>query len=476
MKRYYSYWVLLLVAAFLFPQCRQAPEEKTAKYVFYFIGDGMGVNQVNGTEMFLAEKEGRIGVEPLCFTEFPVENLMTTYSRYHAVTCSAAAGTAMACGEKTRNGIIGMDSLGQRPLRSIASRAKDAGRHVGILTTVSVDHATPAAFYAHQPDRAMYYEIATDMAVAGFDFYAGGGFLEPVNGEQPGAPSVYEILQDSGYVLLRNPQTPAGKAAGTDRVVWIQEEGAVPDALPYQIDRTAGCMTLAQMTEAAIDFLAKDGKGFFLMAEGGKIDWAAHNNDAATVFREVEDFSAAVQEAIDFYRQHPDETLIVVTADHETGGLIPGNGVTKLQLKVLENQQASMEMMTAEVLRLRKAKGNRAPWADVKALLERNLGFWKSVPLTPGQEQELKAVYDRTFDGSPVELERSLYAANEPIVAKAVEILNDIAGLSWASGEHSASLVPVYALGAGAEHFTGKLDNTDLPSRIARAMGLTLSE
>ena len=438
MKRHYSYWVLLLAAAFLFPQCRQAPGEKTAKYVFYFIGDGMGVNQVNGTEMFLAEEEGRIGVEPLCFTEFPVENLMTTYSRYHAVTCSAAAGTAMACGEKTRNGIIGMDSLGQRPLRSIASRAKDAGRHVGILTTVSIDHATPAAFYAHQPDRAMYYEIAADMAVAGFDFYAGGGFLEPVNGEQPGAPSVYEILQDSGYVLLRNPQTPAGKVAGTDRVVWIQEEGAVPDALPYQIDRTAGCMTLAQMTEAAIDFLAKDGKGFFL--------------------------------------KHPDLTLIVVTADHETGGLIPGNGVTELQLKVLENQQASMEMMTAEVLRLRKAKGNRAPWADVKALLERNLGFWKSVPLTPAQEQELKAVYDRTFDGSPVELERSLYAANEPIVVKAVEILNDIAGLSWASGEHSASLVPVYALGAGAGHFTGKLDNTDLPSRIARAMGLTLGE
>lgn len=470
MKRRFYYWFLLL-AVCLFVQCQQAPETKTAKYVFYFIGDGMGVNHVNGTEMFLAEQEGRIGVKPLNFTQFPVENLMTTYSRYNAITCSSAAGTAMACGEKTRNGILGMDSLHQEPLYSVAVKAKAAGRRVGIMTTVSIDHATPGAFYAHQPDREMYYEIATDMAKTGFDLYAGAGFLEPESTRQPGAPSVYDVLQDSGYVLLRHPQDLAGKSAGTDRVVWLQAEGELPDALPYQIDRTGGSMTLAQMTANAIDFLGKDGKGFFLMAEGGKIDWAAHNNDAATVFQEVMDFSAAVQEAIDFYHQHPDETLIIVTADHETGGLSLGNGETEIHLKLLENQKASMEVMTAEVLKLRKEKGNRAPWADVQALLKKYMGFWDTVVLTPEQEKELRAVYARTFDGSEVELEQSLYSANEPIIAKAVEILDDLAMVSWASGEHSASLVPVYVLGAGSEYFTGKLDNTDLPALISKAAG-----
>ena len=188
MKRRFYYWFLLL-AVCLFVQCQQAPETKTAKYVFYFIGDGMGVNHVNGTEMFLAEQEGRIGVKPLNFTQFPVENLMTTYSRYNAITCSSAAGTAMACGEKTRNGILGMDSLHQEPLYSVAVKAKAAGRRVGIMTTVSIDHATPGAFYAHQPDREMYYEIAMDMAKTGFDLYAGAGFLEPESTRQPGASS-----------------------------------------------------------------------------------------------------------------------------------------------------------------------------------------------------------------------------------------------------------------------------------------------
>ena len=149
-----------------------------AKYVFYFIGDGMGVNQVNGTEMYLAEQEGRIGVKPLLFTSFPVASMATTFSATNSVTDSSAAGTALATGAKTYNGAIGMDD-NKSVLQSVAERAKKSGKKVGVTTSVSVDHATPAAFYAHQPDRGMYYEIALDLPKAGFDFYAGGGFLKP---------------------------------------------------------------------------------------------------------------------------------------------------------------------------------------------------------------------------------------------------------------------------------------------------------
>ena len=139
------------------------------KYVFYFIGDGMGVNQVNGTEMFLAELDSVIGVKALNFAGFPVRNYATTYSAFNGVTCSAAAGTALATGEKTKNYTIGMDRERKQPVYSVARKAKDAGRRVGIITSVGMNHATPAAFYAHQPSRTMYFEIGKDAAVAGFD-------------------------------------------------------------------------------------------------------------------------------------------------------------------------------------------------------------------------------------------------------------------------------------------------------------------
>ena len=206
MKKIICFLILAVGTAVLFSQCQRVTEEKKAKYVFYFIGDGMGVNQVNGTEMYLAETKGRIGLESLNFTQFPVINFATTYSKYNSVTCSAAAGTALAAGAKTKNGTIGMDSLRKEPLYSVAVQAKQAGKKVGITTSVSVDHATPAAFYAHQPDRRMYYEIATDLPKTGFDLYAGSGFLQPRHKKDTSAAVVYDIFRDSGYVMIRGSQ------------------------------------------------------------------------------------------------------------------------------------------------------------------------------------------------------------------------------------------------------------------------------
>ena len=161
MKKLFGLLSVVLVAVICFTQpVDAAKKEKRAKYAFYFIGDGMGINQVNGTEMYLAERAGKIGVEPLNFTTFPVRNFVTTYSAYNSVTCSAAAGTALATGEKTKNGTIAMDKEHKVPVYSIATKAKELGMKVGIATNNSIDHATPACFYAHQPDRNMTYEIA----------------------------------------------------------------------------------------------------------------------------------------------------------------------------------------------------------------------------------------------------------------------------------------------------------------------------
>ena len=180
MKRVFYSLIALLLTGMVYAQ--------QAKYVFYFIGDGMGVNQVNGTEMYLAEQEGRIGVTPLLFTTFPVASVATTFSATNSVTDSSAAGTALATGAKTYNGAIGVDDQ-KNVLQSVAEKAKKAGKRVGVTTSVSVDHATPAAFYAHQPNRSMYYEIALDLPKAGFDFYAGGGFIPPSTGRRLPASS-----------------------------------------------------------------------------------------------------------------------------------------------------------------------------------------------------------------------------------------------------------------------------------------------
>lgn len=472
MRRICYVLAIAVVAMFLLPQCQSVSKEKKAKYVFYFIGDGMGVNQVNGTEMFLAEKDGRIGVKPLNFTQFPVSNHATTYSKYNSVTCSAAAGTALASGCKTKNGTIGMDSLQKTPVMSVAEMAKSAGRKVGVVTSVSVDHATPAAFYAHQPSRSMYYEIATDLPKAGFDMYAGAGFLELESKKDSTARNVMALIEEAGYTIARGNDDFKQKAAMSEKMVLLRLEGEDVNSLAYAIDRNINDLTLSQITENAIEFLSKNSDdGFFLMVEGGMIDWACHSNDGAAAFREVEDFADAIQKALDFYALHPDETLIVVTADHETGGIGLGTGKYALNLQALQHQKVSQGVLSKKITALRQEKNNRVAWEDVRQLLSENLGFWTSVPLNEKQEAKLKEKYEESFGKSAVELSKSLYSEDEPLAEEAVEILNRIAMVGWISGDHSAGVVPVYALGVGADLFNGRLDNTDIPMRIKSAGG-----
>ncbi len=442
-----------------------------AKYVFYFIGDGMGVNQVNGTEMYLAEQEGRIGIKPLLFTTFPVAGMATTFSATNSVTDSSAAGTALSTGEKTYNGAIGMDD-NKNVLQTVAEKAKKAGRKVGVTTSVSVDHATPAAFYAHQPNRSMYYEIALDLPKAGFDFYAGGGFLKPTTtADKKEAPSIFPIFEENGYTIARGLDEYKSKAAKADKMILIQKEGAEPSCLPYAIDRKEGDLTLAEITESAISFLTKGkDKGFFLMVEGGKIDWACHSNDPATTFNEVVDMDNAVRVAYEFYKKHPKETLIVITADHETGGLGLGTAKYELQLKSLVNQKESQEVLSRSITDLRKM--NRpVSWEEVKSLLTEKMGFWKELPLTWEQEKMLRDEYEESFVKKHVVFEQSLYSKTEPLAAAARKVMSRIAMVGWTSGNHTAGYVPVYAIGAGSNLFMGKMDNTEIPKRIAKAAG-----
>lgn len=450
-----------------------------AKYVFYFIGDGMGVNQVQGTELYRGELEGKIGITPIWFTQFPYATTATTFSATNGVTDSAAAGTALATGNKTQNGTIGMKQDLQTEVSSVAVWAKNKGCRVGVTTSVSVDHATPAAFYAHDPSRGSYYKIGTDLYKAGFDFYAGSDFIDPNNKDNKDGNSenLYTMAEKNGYTIARGYKDYLKKCKKADKMILFQSEKASEKdrtAIPYAIDRTKDDLTLADITRSAINFLSKDlSKGFFLMVEGGKIDWACHSNDAATAFHEVADMDEAVKVAYEFYSQHPDETLIVVTADHETGGFVLGTGAYKLNLQVLKNQKVSESGFTRILNELRKKYNNNVSWEKVKQALKENFGFWDKVKLNEKQEERLLAKYNDTFKGKEAKLEKSEYAQDEPLAAEAKRIIDEIALVGWTSGGHSAGYVPVFAIGAGADLFQGRIDNTEIPIKIAKAAGYT---
>lgn len=451
-----------------------------AKYVFYFIGDGMGVNQVQGTELFQGEMKGEIAIEPLCFTQFPVSTVATTFSATNGVTDSAAAGTALATGNKTKNGAIGVLKDLETPVNSVAVWAKNSGRKVGVATSVSVDHATPAAFYAHEAGRGSYYNIGADLYAAGFDFYAGSDFMEPDNKKDKSAKNLYKMADEYGYSIARGYNDYTKKSAKADKMILFQSEEASSkdrSAIPYAIDRTEKDLTLEEITRSAIDFLSKDlSKGFFLMVEGGKIDWACHSNDAATAFREVQDLDKAIRQAYEFYKQHPDETLIVVTADHETGGIVLGTGEYRLNLKALENQKMSESGFTKVLNALRKKHKNNVPWEAVKTALTENFGFWDEIKLSEKQEERLISVYENTLKGQNAKMEKSEYARDEALAAEAKRIVSEIALIGWTSGGHSAGYVPVFAIGAGAENFSGRLDNTQIPALIAKSAGYTVEK
>ena len=452
MKRRLTTIVLLLLAM-------AAMAGKQPKYVFYFIGDGMGPSHVIGTELYLGEKAGVIGrPHKLRFTQFPVTSFVTTFSASNGVTDSAASGTALATGEKTNNGCIGVTPDGT-PVYSVAHYAKEAGYAVGISTTVCINHATPGAFYAHQKSRSHYPQIAKEMLTAGYDFYAGG---DPVCSDEERA-ALYAQAQSEGYAIARGYDDYRSKRQAS-RMMLYQKE--VATEIPYTIDRSSNDLTLAQITEAGIDFLmGKKKKGFFMMVEGGKIDYASHDNDAATMMHEVLDFDAAIAVALDFYNKHKDETLIIVTADHETGGLVLGyNGSYTLNLKALAGQHTSEDELGNTLI----AAAGKGPftWDEAKRILTNEMGLWSSAKIDEKQSARLKELFDSAAAATDKEQRDSKLRS---LANLAKHYVSYAAAISWASGNHSGTFVPLFAIGKGAELFGGVIDNTDIPKLIKKA-------
>lgn len=462
---------LSLIVATLF--ALSALAEGQVKYVFYFIGDGMGVNQINVTETYLAALKGKIGYEPILMSNFPVVGLVNTYSATNGVTDSAAGGTALASGHKTKNGAIGMLEDLKTPCNSIAVWAQKAGKAVGVATNVAITHATPASFYGHQPNRNMYYEMGQDLCKSNFDFFAGSDFHRPNTKE--GEPTLREQAKAARYTILTGGYKEyQKKGRKADKLILFQSdeqnEKLQSDHIPYALDQDKNDLTLEQITRAGINFLmSKQKDGFFFQIEGGMIDYACHRNDIGNVINEVLDLDKAVRVAYEFYEQHPDETIIVISADHETGGLVMGCGPYELHTDLLKYQTRSIDETKWLLNQLYKKAPKKFTRAEVDKQLQAILGLGAGIPVSDKQRERIdrrwKAIEQAINDGGKVS------DRINDLCETCKHIISEAALISWASGGHSNGYVPIYAIGPGTEVFQGRINNTEIAPAMARIAG-----
>ena len=431
------------------------------KYVFVFIGDGMSTRQRLMAEDF----SKRTGRGELAMNHLVRRTETATKSANKVVTDSAAAATAIACGEKTDNGMLGMRPDGTR-IESVAAVAKKAGRKVGIVTTVTIVHATPAGFYAHNRSRGDSRAIAMDLVKSGFDYFAGGGiggWTQPKGGYfdtngnfvkleegREAVPGIdpYSLWQTNGYTFVKD-DLAAFKALKPGRPVWcvFGESG-----MDYALDRDGSQPTLAEIVEKGIELL--DGPdGFFLMCEGGKVDYAGHANDAGGSVAEQLSLDDAVKVATRFAKAHPGETLIVTTGDHETGGLIRGitGAGAAFDPALLKHQRCTASKFSS-ILKNAQEKNAAFSFDDAMALVRENFGLGGPVPLTDADRDELKKSFEQK---KPAEF-----------AGAAKRILSAHAGLAWKSGGHTALPTMTTAEGPGSEILEGMTDNTEIGARL----------
>ncbi len=474
-----------------------ASDELSApKYVFLFIGDGMSYPQIQSTADYLGaladddymqaepsldDNGGAVldGPVELNFMNFEAAGSAVTFDSNSFAPDSASTATSIATGHKTYSGSINVDETGTVEYETISEKLHEKlGWEIGVISSVNLNHATPAAFYAHQASRGDYYEIGEELVESGFEYFAGGGLLDPDNGGE--SDNLYDLAEEAGYTVSMDYATHDTVTAD-DKVVLIDEHLADSDAMAYEIDRTDDMWSLADYVEKGIDVLMND-TGFFMMCEGGKIDWACHANDAATTIHDTLALADAVQVAIDFAEEHPEETLILVTGDHETGGLTIGFAGTDYDtyLSLLESQTISFTQFDEQYVANYKANGTS--FEEVLADIEELFGLktegeeGDKLVLTDYELETLRAAYEKSVNGTATsdyeQEEYVLYGTYEPLSVTITHIINNKSGVSFTSYSHTGLPVAVFADGVNAEEFNGYYDNTDIYNKLADMLGV----
>lgn len=298
---------LITVSFILFAFLNYVTSVRSVKNVILLIGDGMGVTAIRATQIATVGPNNKLSMQTL-----PYAGLVTTHSLDSIITDSAASGTAMATGYKTNNGIVSMLPNGTI-LQTILEYAETKSKSTGLVVTSRITHATPATFASHVPNRGLENDIALDMLYASVEVLLGGGrsyFLPEPEGYRTDGRNLVDEALALNYTYLETRED----------LLKVQSDKALGLFAMSHMSRVPREPSLVEMTNKAIELLSQDNDGFFLMVEGSQIDWAGHGNNATWLIDEVAEFDKAVEVAIDFAIVEP-STLVIVTADHETGGM-----------------------------------------------------------------------------------------------------------------------------------------------------------
>lgn len=482
------------------------------KYVFLFIGDGMSYPQIQMTNYFLSanaaqenpemvtvdgeEKQALSSKNNLTMLSFPVSGSAQTYDSTSFAPDSASTATSIATGYKTWSGSINVSTDFTQEYETIAEKLKSQKDYkIGIISSVNINHATPAAFYAHQESRSNYYEIGEEMIESGFDYFAGGALLEPT-GPDEDKEDLYARAEQAGYQVVRTQAEAEALTADSGKALLIDEHLADSDSMAYGLDLQEGQWSLADYVDKGIEMLDND-TGFFMMVEGGKIDWACHANDAGSTLSDTIELDEAVEQAVEFYKEHPDETLILVTGDHETGGLTIGYAGTDYDtfLTNFNNQKISYAKFDSDYVA--KYKEEKTDFDTVMNDVTELFGLM--APAEEGAEETmekdnanqhpesdddgnlymtqyeydlLKEAYETTMTRTGEEEEFAQdeyikYGSYEPLTVTITHILNNKSGINFGSYAHTGLPVEVLAMGVGQDEFVGYYDNTDIYKKMA---------
>ncbi|CDQ18527.1 alkaline phosphatase [Halobacillus karajensis] len=416
------------------------------KNVIFMVGDGMGPAYTTMLRYMNDNPETKM-MEPTAFDEYLV-GMQSTYSWdpyfdggegdvKENIPDSAATATSMASGIKTYNGAIGLD-LDQEEHKTILEEAKEQGKATGLVSTSQINHATPAAFGAHDASRNNYNAIADDYfdeTIDGehkVDVMLGGGTSYFEREDR----NLVEAFQEDGYDYATTKEEML--ASDNDQLLGL----FAPKGMDKAIDRGEDSPSLSEMTTTALDKVSEDKDGFFLMVEGSQIDWAGHDNDVVAAMSEMREFEKAFQEAIEFAKKDK-ETIVVTTADHSTGGIAIGRGGDYVfNPEVIDAAERTPDYMAAQI----------ADGADV----EQVLNDYSGLNLT---EKEIQSVQEAA---QPVN-----GTIDETAVDDAIEnIYNVRSGTGWTTGGHTGVDVNVYAYGPQKGEFSGLNENSETGQKL----------
>jgi len=430
------------------------------KYVFLFIGDGMSFNAVQLTRDAIASRYDSVIPAELSFTDFDTVGLFTNYDAESFIPESSSSGTAMATGIKTNSVCIAETSWGEEK-DSIATLLKEElDMKVGIITTANMNHATPAVFYGHSASRYNYYEIGEYLPKSDFDLFIGGQFLDP----EGGGEHLSSLAKKEGYTVIDTKENIFGKKDKNKKHLIIDPWCDSSGMMSFSIDRPKEAPTLANYLEMGIELLDNE-KGFFIMCEGGRIDSALHANDAATAMHEVIAFSDAIGAALDFYEKYPNETLILVTGDHETGGLslgYTGSGYTIAPDKLFEQKISYLTFDNEYVTRY---KNENTPLDSILKDVESLFGL---EDISEYERTRLEKAWEKTLLGSDgyTEEDKLNYGTRTPITAELTRLLANRAGIDFSTYVHTAAPMVLWAKGKDEAVFGGTYDNTDVYNKL----------